>query len=266
MESRRIGVHEVPIIGTGTSKTFEVDDDELALRAAMVDTALDLGATLFDSSPMYRQAEHVLCEALATRRPEALIATKVWSADDEEAERQIAASLNYFGGHVELFQIHNLVGWPKRVEQLERQKAQGTIDEIGATHWQAGAFDELEKVMKTGRITFVQIPYNPMEREVEARILPVAADMNLGVLIMRPFAKAGLFRTVPTAEQLQPLAQFGVTTWSQALLVWGLSDPRTSASIPATSKLARVSENIAAGSAKLFDDETRDYVARLATS
>jgi len=264
MPTRRIGIHDVPVIGMGTSGTFEVDDDELGSRAAIVDAALDLGGTLFDSSPMYGRAEYVLSEALATRRAEALIATKVWTPDDATAERQIADSLRFFGGRVELFQIHNLVEWSTRLAQLEREKAAGNIDEIGATHYRASAFTELETVMKTGRISFIQIPYNPIEREVEERILPLAADMNMGVLIMRPFARADLFRRVPTADELAPLSEFGIATWSQALLQWGLSDTRTSASIPATSKLARVSENIAAGSMGPLNDDARRYVAQLA--
>ena len=266
METRRIGTLDVPVIGMGTSGTFEVDDDELASRAAIVDAALDAGCTLFDSSPMYKQAEHILSEALATRRGEALIATKVWTADDEQAQRQIAASLAFYGGHVELFQIHNLVEWPRRLEQLEREMERGTIDAIGATHWQASAFGELETVMSTGRISFIQIPYNPIEREVEARILPLAADLGIGVLMMRPFARGGLMRHELSDAERTRLEPFGVSTWSQALLKWGLSDTRTTAAIPATSKLHRVAENIAAGSGDLFDADTRAFVAGLANA
>ncbi len=266
MESRRIGALDVPVVGMGTSGTFEVEVNELTSRAAIVDAALDAGATLFDTSPMYRQAEHVLSEALASRRPEAVIATKVWTPDHDQAEQQIAASLAFYGGRVELFQIHNLVEWPTRLEQLERQRDCGTIDEIGATHWQSSAFGELETVMRTGRISFIQIPYNPVERDVEDRILPLAAELGIGVLVMRPFARAGLFRHQPSERELARLAEHGVTTWSQALLKWGLSDQRTTASIPATSKLARVAENIGAGSGEWFDADTRDYVARLASA
>ncbi len=140
----------------------------------------------------------------------------------------------------------------------------GTIDLIGATHWQAAGFTELEQVMRTGRIQCVQIPYNPIEREVEARILPLAADTGIGVIVMRPFARAALMQRAPSAAELAPLAPYGVTTWAQALLKWGLSDRRTTVSIPATSKPARAVENALAGSGELFDDEARRLVARLA--
>ncbi len=264
IETRRLGTIDVPVIGMGTSGTFEVDDSELGSRTALVEAAIDRGATLFDSSPMYGRAEHILSEALATRRPEAIIATKVWTADDDESERQIASSLAFYGGHVELFQIHNLVAWPTRLAQLEREVASGSIDLIGATHWQAGAFGDLEEVMNSGRIQLIQVPYSPVETEVEERILPLAADLGIGVLIMRPFARADLFERSPTAAQLAPLAEFGIETWSQALLKWGLSDLRTTAAIPATSKLERVIENIGGGHGPWLDEETRGYIALLA--
>ena len=267
LETRQIATIEIPVVGMGTSGTFEIDPgDRVGVdeRAAIVARALDLGATLFDSSPMYGRAEEVLAEALGTRRAGAIIATKVWTPDDELAEQQISASLAYNGGHVELFQIHNLVEWRTRLDQLERERDSGNIDLIGATHWKSEAFGELETVMRSGRIQFVQIPYNPVETEVEARILPTAAELGIGVLIMRPFARADLFARPPTAEQLAPLASFGVESWSQALLKWGLSDLRSTAAIPATSKLERVGANIAAGSAPWFDEDTRKYVAGLA--
>ena len=164
----------------------------------------------------------------------------MWTPDHDIAEQQIAASLDFYGGHVELFQIHNLVEWPTRLEQLEREKERGSIDEIGATHWQPSAFDELETVMRTGRISFVQIPYNPLSSQVEERILPLAAEMGLGVLIMVPLGRGSLVGNPPSATDLARLEPFGVTTWPQALLKWGLSDPRTTATIPATSKVHRV--------------------------
>src|SRR5829696_2175470 len=144
----------------GTSRTFDVPDVDEA-RQRVTDVALDAGATFVDSSPMYGAAERILGATLDGRRPEAIVATKVWTPDDEEAERQIDASLGYFGGHVEVFQVHNLVAWPARLDQLERRRERGEVDVIGATHWQADAFGELEEVMRSGRIGAIQVPYNP---------------------------------------------------------------------------------------------------------
>lgn len=127
------------------------------------------------------------------------------------------------------------------------------------------AFGELKRVMQTGRITAIQIPYNPVERDVEREILPLAAELNLGVVVMRPLGGGNLMRNPPTAAKLAPLAPFGVTTWSQALLKWSLSDPRCHVAIPATSKPERMRQNALAGDPPWFGPEERAYVARLCT-
>ena len=128
---------------------------------------------------------------------------------------------------------------------------------------QASAFDELEKVMRTGRITAIQIPYNPVQREVEERILPLAADLNLGVILMRPFAEKALMKAAPDPSALAPLAPFGVKTWGQALLKWGLSDPRCHVAIPATFNIDHMRENTAAGDPPWFRKEERELIGRL---
>ncbi len=212
---------------------------------------------------MYGNAERVLGDALAGRRDRAIIATKVWTPDDDEAEHQIDASLAFFAGRVEVFQVHNLVEWPTRLDQLERRRAEGTVDLIGATEWQHAGFGELEKVMRTGRLDAIQIPYNPIQREVEARIFPLAADLGLGVIVMRPFAAGGLAKRSPSAQDLAPFAAFGATTWAQVLLKYALSHSATTVAIPATSRPMRMAENAAAGDGASFGDEQRHLVERL---
>ncbi len=250
---------QVPVVGMGTSKTLDTDD--LRVAGEVVDAALAAGTTLFDSSPMYGEAERTLGRCLARQRSRAVVATKVWTPDDAVAERQIADSLEYYGGHVELLQIHNMVAWPQRLNRLEELRDAGRISLIGATHWRADAFDVLEECMRTGRIDAIQVPYNPREREVESRILPLAAELGLGVLLMRPFAAADLLRRPPDDAALAPLAGLGLATWAQALLAWGLSHPAVSASIPATSKAARATQNAAAGDVAPLDEEHRSYIA-----
>lgn len=137
----------VPIIGMGTSKTLDIDDLELA--GSVVSTALDAGTTLFDSSPMYGKAERMLGTALGSRRWGAVVATKVWTDDDAMAERQIAASLGFYSGHIELLQIHNMVRWPERLRRIEELRDSGQVTLVGATHWQASSFGELEAAMVT---------------------------------------------------------------------------------------------------------------------
>jgi aryl-alcohol dehydrogenase-like predicted oxidoreductase len=229
-----------------------------------VDEALAAGANLFDSSPMYGEAERVLGHALEGRRDKALIATKVWTPDDGEAERQVERALGYFGDRVELYQVHNLVAWPRRLDLLERLRDEGRVDALGATHYSPSAFGELAEVMRSGRVGAIQIPYNPRERDVEREVLPLAADLGLGVVVMRPFGEGALMRGSPSDEDLEALAAFGVRSWAQALLKWILSDPRCHVAIPATSRLGRTAENAAAGDPPWFGEEERALVARLA--
>lgn len=264
MEHRQIAQLRVPVVGMGTSGTLDVPESAQPMANQVTEAALDAGSTLIDSSPMYGRAEEVVGRALGDRRREVLIATKVWTEDDDEAERQIKASLAYFGDHVELFQVHNLVAWRTRLDQLEARRDAGQVTQLGATHWKPAAYDELEKVMRTGRLDAIQIPYNPVEREVEARILPLADELGLGVLVMRPFGGGALARRTISEADLAPLAEFGVTSWSAALLAWGLSDPRISCSIPATRKPERARANAVAGSGPWLDAAARGHIARLA--
>ena len=267
MEIRTLGKTglRVPAIGMGTWQTFDVRGEQAEKNArAVVDRALDAGANFFDSSPMYGESERVLGNTLEGRWQAALIATKVWASSDSEGREQIKRALAYFGGHVELYQIHNLLNWRGQLAILEALKKEGKIGAIGATHYQPAAFGELKVVMKTGRITAIQIPYNPREREVEREILPLAADLGLGVVVMRPLGQGSLVRKNPSGSDLKPLAEFGIQTWAQALLKWVLSDPRCHVAIPATSKPARMVENAAAGEAPWFGPEERAYVAKLA--
>ena len=267
MESRRLGGSElrVPAVGMGTWSTFDVTGAAAEANArAVVDRALDSGGNFFDSSPMYGEAERVLGLALNGRRDAALVATKIWTPSTDEGRRQAERALAFFGGRIDLYQLHNLVNWRAHLDTLERLRAEETVGAIGATHYQAAAFGELRTVMQTGRITAIQVPYNPLQREVEDRILPLAADLDLGVVVMRPFGEGSLLRKMPPASDLAPLAPFGVRTWPQALLKWILSDPRCHVAIPATSKPARMTENAAAGDPPWFGEAERRYVADLA--
>jgi aryl-alcohol dehydrogenase-like predicted oxidoreductase len=268
MDTRRLGQSglDVPVVGMGTWRTFDVRGARDELRAErIVDEALGLGVSFFDSSPMYGDAERVLGAALAPTRARALVATKIWARRAEEGGRQTRDALGFFGGHVDLYQVHNLVNWREQLALLEELKAQGKVTAIGATHYQPSAFDTLQEVMETGRITAIQIPYNPQERDVEAVILPLAADLDLGVVVMRPFGERALLRHIPNASDLQPLAAFGITTWPQALLKWGLSDPRCHVAIPATFDAAHLRDNALAGRPPWFGPDERRYVAQLAS-
>ncbi|MEP7272383.1 MAG: aldo/keto reductase [Acidobacteriota bacterium] len=257
----------VPVIGMGTWQTLDVRGRSAEERArSIVDEALAAGANFFDSSPMYGEAERVLGDALRGHRETALVATKVWARSLSEGGDQISGALAHFEGRVDLYQIHNLVSWREHLSVLEDLKERGKISAIGATHYSPSAFGELRTVMKTGRITAIQIPYNPVEREVEREILPLAADLGLGVVVMRPFGEGSLLRKLPSESELSRLEPFGVTTWAQALLKWVLSDPRCHVAIPATSKPERMTENAGAGEPPWFGADERAYVARISTT
>jgi len=255
----------VPAVGMGTWRTFDVHGVAAEQQARMiVDESLAVGARLIDSSPMYGQAERVLGQALAAHRTDALVATKVWARSAEEGRAQIERALRLFGSHVNLYQIHNLVAWRTHLPALEQLRDEGRVGVIGATHYSASAFGALAEVMRTGRVAAIQVPYNLLEREVEREILPLAHELGLGVVVMRPFAEGGLMRRSPIPEALTPLRDWGIETWGQALLKWSLSDPRCHVAIPATSRPGRMTENAAAGEPPWFGTNERAYVARLA--
>jgi aryl-alcohol dehydrogenase-like predicted oxidoreductase len=266
MEQRAFGRTglTVPVVGMGTWQTFDVRGAQERERRAITDVALETGAAFFDSSPMYGEAERVLGGTLQGRRNHAIVATKLWTADDREADQQIEAALGYFGGRVDVYQVHNLLSTSRRLDQLDRLKARGAARVIGLTHYSRRALPDLLREMQDPRVGSIQIPYNPRERDVEAEVLPAAAERGLGVIIMRPFAEGDLLQRASAPDALAPLATFGVTTWAQALLKWVLSDRRCHVAIPATARPAHMRENAAAGDPPWFGPDERAYVARLA--
>jgi aryl-alcohol dehydrogenase-like predicted oxidoreductase len=266
MEQRLLGRTglQSPVIGMGTWRVFDVRGEMKRPARALVDTAIEMHVTFFDTSPMYGAAEQILAESLERRRDQLLIATKVWASTRSEGVTQVRRALSLFGKRIDLYQIHNLVNWLEHLAMLEQLRERGVVRAIGASHYSSSAFKELRRVMQTGRITAIQIPYNPLQREVEKEILPLAAELGLGVVVMRPFAEGALMHRMPSREALQPFKAFGVTTWAQALLKWILSDTRCHVAIPATTQPARIAENCVAGEPPWFGPEERALVTRLA--
>ncbi len=255
MEQRRLG----PVVGLGTWNTFDAD---ASLAGEVVGAALDAGVRTIDTSPMYKGAEGSLGAALTGRRERAIVATKIWARSLEEGRAQFRDQLGWYG-RVEIEQVHNLVLWKTHVEWIEREREAGNVDRIGVTHYDSGAFDELAEALGTGRFDTLQIPLSPWEREAERQLLPLAAELGVAVIAMRPLGghgNAGGGR----APDRDALAELGVETWAQALLKWALSDERIDLVIPATSKPARVRENAFAGEPPFFSEDERAEVERLA--
>jgi diketogulonate reductase-like aldo/keto reductase len=239
----------------GTWLTFDSGES----REPLVSAALAAAIRLFDSSPMYGRAEQTLAEALGERREESFIATKIWASTAAEGRAQAQRALRLFGGRVDLYQVHNLLAVQVQLRLIERLRDEGKVRLVGASHYSPSAFGALAALMRSGRVDAVQVPYNPREREVEREILPLAGELGIGVLVMRPFAQGALVRRVPAAD----LDALGVESWAQALLKWVLSDRRCTCALPATSRPARATENARAGEPPWFDPEQRDYVSRL---
>jgi diketogulonate reductase-like aldo/keto reductase len=258
MEERRLG----PVVGLGTYRTF---DRDARLARVVVSAALEGGTRVIDSSPMYGGAEASLGAALDDRRGEAVVATKIWAPTVEEGVRQYERQRGWFGS-TEIEQVHNLVAWRDHLGWLERERAEGRVDRLGVTHYAPGAFGELEQALATRRFDTVQVPLNPLQRESEERILPLAAELGIAVIVMEPFGGTGapLLRRPPPAGKLERLRAFGIETWAQAILAWILADPRVDVVIPATSRPERARENAAAGSAERLGPEERAFVERLA--
>jgi aryl-alcohol dehydrogenase-like predicted oxidoreductase len=262
METRALGRSgaELPVVGLGTWNTFDLPDDRQEVADRVVETTFAAGSRIVDSSPMYGRAERVLGRALGTRRSETFVATKIWTSSVATGREQFEAQLGFYDGLVDLEQVHNLVAWQEHLTWLEDERDAGRIRFLGATHYASSAFDELARVMRSGRIEAIQIPLNPHEREVEHEILPLAEELGLGVIVMRPLGE-GTLLPGPDPSLLEPL---GVETWAQALIKWALSDPRVTAVIPATTSPEHAGENAAAGSPPWFGPDERRLVEQLA--
>jgi diketogulonate reductase-like aldo/keto reductase len=254
MEERRLG----PVVGLGTWNTFDRDE-----RTAheVVGAALDAGCRVVDTSPMYGGAEASLGAALDGRRDSATVATKIWTRSVEEGRAQYRRQVGWYG-RVEIEQIHNLQAWEDHLRWLEDERAEGRIERLGVTHYAAGAFGDLARALRTGRFDTVQLPLNPRERACEDELLPLAAELGVAVIVMRPLGAGALARRTPPPSVL---ADLGVESWPQALLKWALSDERVDLVIPATRDPEHARSNAAAGTPPWFDAEQRVLVERLAT-
>ena len=257
----------LPVIGLGTWQTFDVgpsESERSPLREVLREFAR-LGGRVIDSSPMYGRSERVAGDLAAELKlhSQLFVATKVWTSGRDAGIRQMEESLRRLRAkRMNLMQIHNLVDWRTHLNTLRQWKQEGRIRYIGITHYTASAYDQLAGVLESEELDFVQLNYSIAEREAEPRLLPLAADRRVAVLVNRPFAQAQLFSKV-RGKPVPPWAtEIGCASWAQFFLKFVVSHPSVTCAIPATSKVQHLTDNMQAGMGQLPDAKMRERMAK----
>lgn len=258
----------LPVIGLGTWQTFDVGNDAPAQDrlAEVLRLLFGGGGKVIDSSPMYGRAEAVAGDLLATMHPRAhtFLATKVWTTGHDEGIAQMQRSAELLKTSViDLMQIHNLVDWRTQLATLHKMKDAGQVRYLGITHYTVSSFGALADVIGREEIDFLQLPYSIDMREAEKRLLPLAAERRVAVLVNRPFGGGGLFSRV-RGKALPPwAAEFGCASWAQVFLKYIVSHPAVTCVIPATAEAAHLSDDLNAGYGRMPDAAERRRMAEL---
>jgi diketogulonate reductase-like aldo/keto reductase len=257
----------LPVVGLGTFQTFDVgaSDAERAPLRNVLGELVRLGGSVVDSSPMYGKSEGVIGDLAAELgvRPKLFLATKVWTSGRDAGIRQMDQSFRRMRTErMDLMQVHNLLDWRTHLATLRGWKEQGKVRYVGVTHYTESAYDELARVLRAEEIDFVQLNYSIVEREAERRMLPLAQERRVAVIVNRPFAQAGLFSRV-RGKPLPPWAgEIGCASWAQFFLKFIVAHPAVTCAIPATSKAEHLVDNLQAGVGPLPDNATRERMAR----
>ncbi len=257
----------LPVVGLGTWQTFDVGATQAArepLKEVLREFAR-AGGSVIDSSPMYGNSETVagdIAQELGLHK-QLFLATKVWTSGRDAGVRQMEESFRRLRAkRMDLMQVHNLVDYRTHLETLRRWKEQGKVRYIGVTHYTSSAYDQLARVIAGEELDFVQFNYSLDEREAEKRLLPLAAEKQLGVLVNRPFAEGRLFRRA-AGKPLPPWAkEIGCASWAQFFLKFIVSHPAVTCAIPATSKAAHLTDNMRGGFPPMPDAAMRERMAR----
>ncbi len=258
---------ELPAIGLGSWQTFDVAPGEVARVQPVLARFLELGGKVVDSSPMYGEAEAAIGAMLAAIAPPAerrpFVATKVWTSGGARGQTQMRRSLELLRTKpLDLMQIHNLLDWKTHLPTLRAWKDAGTFRYTGVTHYQHGAFGELEQILRREKVDFIQLPYSVTDREAERRLLPAAAETGTAVLVMQPFDTGALFDRVRGKPVPPVAADLGATSWAQLFLLWILGHPAVTCPIPATSKVKHLEDNMAALTMRVPDAAQREAIAK----
>ena len=252
----------MPVIGLGSSRTFNVGDDIAARNtcAGVIRHFFDAGGRMIDSSPMYGSSQPVIGYALDKlgRSGEVFSADKVWIPTPGKGRQQMEASRRYWGvPDFDLMQVHNLVSWQEHLETLYEMKAAGNIRYVGITTSHGRRHKEFEEVMNSRELDFVQFSYNLLDREAERRLLPLAAERGIAVIANRPFQRGNLIERLEEHPLPGWAGEIGCTNWPQFLLKFIVSHPAVTCAIPATSQIEHVKENMGACYGALPDADMR---------
>jgi diketogulonate reductase-like aldo/keto reductase len=256
---------KLPVIGLGTWQTFDVAG-EAALQSLfpVLQRFHALGGRVIDSSPMYGRSESVTGELVARLKAQNgfFVATKVWTRGERAGSEQMSESLVRLRVRtIDLMQVHNLVDADTHLRTLEKWKAEGRVRYIGVTHYQDGAYDSLERYLARGGIDFVQFNYSLAERSAERRMLSVAAERRVAVLINRPFAAGNMFARVRGKALPGWAAEIDCQSWAQVFLKYVVSHPAVTCAIPATSDVKHLEDNMGAGVGRLPEETLRRRIA-----
>jgi len=257
----------LPVVGLGTWQTFDVGAGP-AERAPLKEVLREFvqrGGSVIDSSPMYGRSETVGGEIAAELgiHKQLFVATKVWTSGRDAGIRQMEESLRRLRvKKLDLMQVHNLVDYRTHLTTLRKWREEGKIRYLGVTHYHAGAYAELARVLATEDLDFVQLNYSMAERDAEERLLPLAAEKRIAVLVNRPFAEGALFNRT-RGKTLPPWAkEIGCASWAQFFLKFIISHPTVTCAIPATSKVSHLIDNMQAGASPLPDARIRAQMVR----
>lgn len=254
----------MPRIGLGTWITFNVGQDPPARAqcAQVVRAFLEGGGRVIDSSPMYGSSQGVVGDSLAALKSEDRVfsADKVWTSGDGAAQAEASRRL-WKVPRFDLLQVHNLLAWEKQLPPLQRMKAEGRLRYVGITTSEGRRHREFEEIMRTQRLDFVQLTYNPVDREAEQRLLPLAAERGIAVLVNRPFQEGELLRRLQRHPLPAFAAEIACANWAQFVLKFIVTHPAVTCAIPATRRVDHVRENLAAARGRMPDDAMRRRMA-----
>jgi diketogulonate reductase-like aldo/keto reductase len=262
---------KLPVIGLGTWQAFDVDlaADNRRQLGDVLSLFVKLGGRVIDTSPMYGRAEDVIGELTAALgiRDKVFLATKVWTRGRENGIKSMERSMALLRAkRIDLMQVHNLVDVQTQLATLREWKAQGRIRYLGITHYEAGAFANVEKIIRSEKLDFVQINYSLMEREAEERLLPLAQERGVAVIVNRPFGGGDLFSRVRSKPLPDWAAELGCHSWAQFFLKWIVANAAVTCAIPATNKPRHLEDNMEGGIGALPDAKMRQRMVELVSS